>query len=269
MAAERIESIAAEAFALLGSGRQVTPFSTRYPDFTLAEAYQVAARLRTMRAARGESAIGRKIGFTNRAAWAGFGVGAPIWNYLFDRTVHELARAGDIFSLAGLSEPRIEPEIVLCLARAPHPQMDDSELFACIDWIAHGFEIVHSIFPGWVFTAADAVAAYGVHASLLIGERHAAGGEQAADALQSFGITLMRGGEVKARGHGYDVLGGPVQALGFLVREIAQHAPSVPLSAGEIVTTGTLTEAMAATAGDTWTTRLSGIDLGGVTLTLS
>jgi hypothetical protein len=31
------------------------------------------------------------------------------------------------------------------LASAPHAGMSEDELIACIDWVAHGFEIVHSV----------------------------------------------------------------------------------------------------------------------------
>ena len=33
--------------------------------------------------------------------------------------------------------------------------MSDEQILGCIDWMAHGFEIVVSVFPGWKFTAAD------------------------------------------------------------------------------------------------------------------
>ena len=61
-----IRAIAAEAFALLGAGRQIAPFSGRYPGFGMEDAYRVTAELRRLREARGERVIGRKIGFTNR-----------------------------------------------------------------------------------------------------------------------------------------------------------------------------------------------------------
>jgi 2-keto-4-pentenoate hydratase len=58
------------------------------------------------------------------------------------------------------------------LALAPAPGMDETALMACIDWVGHGFEIVQSIFPGWKFSAPDAVAAFALHGALLIGPRH-------------------------------------------------------------------------------------------------
>ena len=38
-----------------------------------------------------------------------------------------------------------------------------------IDWVAHGFEIVQSHFPGWKFKAPDTVADWGLHGTLLVG----------------------------------------------------------------------------------------------------
>ena len=116
-----------------------------------------------MREARGEIPMGRKIGFTNRTLWAEYSAGGPIWGYVYEQTVHNLADLGKTFSLAGLAEPRIEPEIVFKLALAPDPDMDETALLGCIDWVGHGFEIVQSIFPGWKFSASDTVAAFGLH----------------------------------------------------------------------------------------------------------
>jgi len=103
--AQRVDQIAREALDVLGTERQIPTFSSRHPAFDLAEAYDVAAHLRDMRRARGENAVGRKIGFTNRAVWGGYGISGPIWNYMFDSTVHDLAAADGTFALAHLPEP--------------------------------------------------------------------------------------------------------------------------------------------------------------------
>src|SRR5246127_1382074 len=120
-----LEAIAAEAFAALDTGHQIVPFSARLSGFNLDDAYRVAAAIRQMRETRGETPVGRKIGFTNRTIWAEYNVYEPIWGYVYDRTVHNLAEIGDTFSLMGLTEPRIEPEIVFGLAVAPARGMDE------------------------------------------------------------------------------------------------------------------------------------------------
>jgi 2-oxo-3-hexenedioate decarboxylase len=157
-----------------------------------------------MREARGELPVGRKIGFTNPTVWTY----APMWGYVYNRTVHSLSEIGNTFPLAGLAEPRIEPEIVFRLAVAPTLGMDERTLLESIDWVAHGFEIVLSIFPGWKFSAPDAVAAFGLHGALLIGpphriERHA---EEWNRTLSTFEIDLKRDGMVVDHGVATNVL---------------------------------------------------------------
>lgn len=261
-----LEQIATEALRLLGSGRQVAPFGSRAGGLSVADAYAVATRLRDLRKTRGETPVGRKIGFTNRSIWPTYGVNGPIWNYMFDSTVHDLPAGGGAFALDGLAQPLIEPEIALHLARAPQRGMNDAELLGCIDWIAHGFEIVQSIFPNWSFTAADAVAGYGMHGAYLIGERHAIGGDLArwSEALATFTLELKRDDGLTRPGRAQNVLDGPLPALRFLIDEIARHPGSEPLAAGEIITTGTLTEALPITPGETWSTTLAGIDVLGL-----
>jgi 2-oxo-3-hexenedioate decarboxylase len=141
--------------------------------------------------------------------------------------------------------------------------MTPIDLIECIDWIAPGFELVYSIFPNWEFTAADAAAAYGVHGALIVGERLNVTGALAdrLAELSTFVVELESNCGTYRKGHARNVLGGPLDAFKFLVEEIARYAISEPLRAGEIVTTGTLTEAMPARPGETWTARFEGIEL--------
>src|SRR5215471_19124534 len=179
------ETIAAEALAAMDGARQIAPFSARYPGLTVEDAYRILARLCELRTAHGERVIGRKIGFTNRTIWAEYGVYAPMWGFVFDATVRALppprTAAQHPFPLALFAEPRIEPEIVFGLAAAPSPDMDEAALFGCIDWVAQGFEIVHSVFPGWKFAPADTVIVNGLHGALLLAPRHPAGFVSATD----------------------------------------------------------------------------------------
>ncbi|WP_315830890.1 hydratase [Bradyrhizobium prioriisuperbiae] len=268
--AANTDAIARELLGLLGSGRQVTPFASRPGGLDVADAYAVVAKLRDLRKARGETPVGRKIGFTNRSMWTTYGVNGPIWNYMYDKTVHDLPAGGGDFALAGLAQPLIEPEIALHLARAPQSGMNDAELLGCIDWIAHGFEVVQSVYPNWSFTATDAIAGYGMHAAYLIGERHTITDDLARwdKALGTFTLQLKRNDGLSREGRAQNVLDGPLPALRFLIDEIARHPGSEPLAAGEIITTGTLTDAMPIAAGETWSTTLAGIDVQGLRLTL-
>jgi 2-oxo-3-hexenedioate decarboxylase len=258
-----VPGIAAEAFGVLATGRQTAPFSSRLPAFSLDDAYRVTAAVRRLRETRGERPIGRKIGFTNRTTWPDY---APMWGYVYDRTVHDLADIEGSFSLADLAEPRIEPEIAFRLAAVPTPGMDERALLRCVDGVALGFEIVQSIFPGWTFTAPDAVAAFGLHGTLLLGPWHpVSSNEEAwAKSLSSFAVDLLRDGEVVDQGHASNVLGGPLSALRHLVELLARDSVNPPLAAGEIVTTGTLTRVPPVAPDEIWSTALTGLALGNI-----
>lgn len=261
-----LRTIASQACAAFNSGgRHVQSFSARYPAFSLDDAYRVTALANELRVAKGYKPVGRKAGFTNRQMWDEYGVHAPNWGYVYDRTLHDLAEP---LSLAPYTEPKIEPEIMVGLAAAPSPGMDDAALLSCIAWVAHGFEIVQSIFPGWKFSLPDCTAANAMHGALLIGPRHDIGAN-AKDwlrALPQFEVELYCDGKMMERGRGSNVLEGPLSAVRYLVELLARDANNPPLAAGEIVSTGTLTRAFPVKAGETWTTKLKGIDLEGVSL---
>src|SRR5215470_8109248 len=149
--------------------RSIPTFSSREAGFDMAHAYAVAAQVHRARVARGEQPIGRKIGFTNRGIWAEYGVDQPIWGYVYDTTVSYAASGSAEVWLARLAEPRIEPEIVLHFGSAPAAGADERAVLACVDWIAHGVEIVQSPFPAWRFRVEDTVAAGGLHGVLVVG----------------------------------------------------------------------------------------------------
>lgn len=264
---EILSAIAAETFDAIANARQISSFSSRPGGLTVDDAYRVTPLVRQLYEARGSKVLGRKIGFTNRTIWAQYGVYAPVWGYVFDCTVHDLATV-ETLPLVQFSEPRIEPEIVFGLATTPSSQMGETALLSCIAWVALGFEIVQSIFPGWRFSAADTVAANGVHGALLIGPRHpfAPRAPEWQRTLSTFEIDLSCNGRFEDRGYARNVLDGPLSALRYLIDLLAGDPVNRPLAAGEIVTTGTLTKAMPVAAGETWTARPAGIALDEIRL---
>ncbi|MEM7212613.1 MAG: hydratase [Pseudomonadota bacterium] len=255
--------IALEVLNAWDTGEQIAPFTDREP-LEVEQVYTVTAVLREQREARGERHAGRKIGFTNRTLWSVYGVEAPMWGDMWDRTVFNLTEAPE-FSLDGLLEPRIEPEIVFCLARAPQPGMDDAALLACCEWVAHGVELVQSPFPSWKFKAPDTICGGGLHGALLIAERQTATPELLPQ-LSEFTCTLSREGEAVETGSSQNVLGGPLRALAHLVDLLAKDDVNPGLTRGEIITTGTLTDAYPIEAGQRWSTTLDGLNLSPVSV---
>lgn len=247
----------------------IPPIAGSRPDFGLAEAYAVSGRIMRERNARGERTVGWKIGFTNRAIWDEYGVRAPIWGPVYDTTLAMVEAGSTSCDIGHLVEPRIEPEIAFRLASSPRPGMDERALLGCVDAIAHGVEIVQSVFPGWRFQAADTVGALALHGLYRCGPpvpASAKGEDDWLSMLSDFSIVLHRDGNEVDRGHAGTVLGGPLSALKHFVDGFDPKPFRRGFEPGDWVTTGTVTRAFPVKEGEVWTTRIEGLPLPGLEL---
>lgn len=266
MADAAIEAYAAELLKAYDAGLQIAPISDGDPAFDDEAAYRIASEITGLREARGERQVGRKIGFTNRTIWPIYGVSGPMWGPVWDKTLHEIGNG--LHTLPPVPEPRLEPEIAFGLKSAPRVGMSEVELAECIDWVSHGFEIVFSPFPDWRFSGSDSAAAFGLHSALYLGPRLPLT-QSIISQLPCFRIALEGPDGKRLTGCGADVLDSPLRALGYLLHTLATEPGTTPIGEGEIITTGTLTDAVPISCGDRWTTRLDGIDLPGVTIAFS
>ena len=248
----------------MDSGALWPPVSNAHPARDLGEAYRIARKVDRLRKQRGEQTRGYKIGFTNIDMWARYGVTAPIWGRMWDTTVSDTDARGDAhINLHGLCQPRIEPEVVFGLRAAPLGT-DPQDLYEAIDWVAPGFEFVQSHCPDWRFTADQTIVDGGLHGRLIIGPRHRVA-DLAPDAaalqaaLAALDMTLSRDGTVVDTGSGAKVLGNPLLALGHLVQGLSEDTKATPLTGGDIVTTGTLTDAWPVEPGQNWVAHYPGL----------
>jgi 2-keto-4-pentenoate hydratase len=223
-----------------------------WPDATgldTPSAYQRALQVRALRIARGEVPRGYKIGFTNRSIWPHYNVFAPIWGTVYNTTLQFCQEQGTV-ALAGICQPRIEPETVFGLRAAPAANATLNDLFNCIDWVAPGFEIGQSHQKDWKFAAPDTIADGGLHARLLVGQqlpvRGLASSAQALCALlAATQVRLSQDAKVVDSGAGAAVLDDPLRALLHFVQELGHQS-------GDVVTTGTWTDAWPVRPGQTW-----------------
>lgn len=252
---------------------QLIPPLSSETALTMADSYDIVKSIVNIRIAQGEKLIGRKIGFTNRKIWSRYGVNepisTPIWTPMFDETVRFTEDNRGLQSLDGALQPRIGPELVFKLGKTPAPDATMEQLAECIEWMAHAFEIVICPFPDWKFEMADSVAAFGLHGSLIVGEPRmlsAATRRNLGEVLAHASLSLSCGDELRSAGFGSDVLGSPIHALWHLHQLLSTQAQFNPLTAGEIITTGTWTDVCPIKAGETWTSAFSGISLPGLTV---
>jgi 2-oxo-3-hexenedioate decarboxylase len=257
--------------AAADGGAAIAPITDDDAAFDVERAYRVLETLHARRVAQGWRPVGRKIGFTNRTIWPRYGVYRPMWSHLWDRTVIDAVHDAATVDVSHLHEPRIEPEIVFGLSAPPPPRADAHAMLASVAWIAAGFEIVHSIFPGWRFRAPDCTAAFGLHGLLVVGTRMPvvpSDRERIAALLPAFEATLRKGDSQVDSGVGANVLDGPAHALAYLRDVLATQPASPPLAAGEIVTTGTITDAWPVASGETWTSDYGALPVRGLSLSI-
>ncbi len=268
LAGEGIRDKARALLAARDEARLLPTFTGIDPAFSLADGFAVADEIRRLRIAAGDTPRGYKIGFTNRGIWDRYGVHAPIWGPIWNSTLEFAASNGDAdVSLAPFVQPRLEPEIMFSFASAPRAGMSERELAGCIDWVAHGFEIVHTHFEGWRFLAADTVADFALHGRLLVGARVPIGEfADPARELSALRVTLCRDDVEVESGDASIVLGGPLTALRLWIDAMAAQPEHWPVERGDIVSTGTITDAAPLAPGECWQTRLGDRRLAGVRL---
>ena len=239
--------------------------------FDVARAYEVLLAIGDRRRSAGWKPVGWKIGFTNRTLWPRYDVWQPMWAPVWDRTLHLASEGAAQLDLEPLVQPRIETEVVFGL-RADLPATDDAQVvLEHTEWIAAGFEIVQSHFAGWRFAAADCTAAFGLHGALVVGRPLMLTDTERGrllTALTDADVTVRRGDDVVDTGRSSVVLDSPALSLAHLSRGLAAQGVAA-LVAGDIVTTGTITDAWPVSTGETWSSDYGSLGIDGLTLTFT
>ena len=273
MSQDQVEGLARELQSASETGQMVAVPPSERAGFDLDMAYEVEAVLKRLREAGGHRAVGRKVGYANKAMWRVLKLETLVWAHMYDDTVHYWDGNSATLTITHSCSLKIEPEIVFGLKQPLVGEgMDATAALESIDWLAVGFEIIDCPFPDWKFQPSDFVASFGLHAALVIGERMQMRPELIAtlvDQLPRFKVRMSKSGEFVEEGSGRNSLKSPALCLAELGAAITRRFPAQPLSAGEIVSSGTLTSGHPIERGDFWKAEIEGIALPPLTLRLS
>jgi 2-keto-4-pentenoate hydratase len=264
-------ALAAELMAAYANCQIVpAPPSARDATFDLSAAYAVEAELARLRRASGRSTVGRKVGFANKAMWRVLKLNTLVWAHMYDDTVRYARDNAAELSIGRMCSPKIEPEIVFKMKKPlGEGPTDAAAALDAVEWLALGFEIIDCVYADWKYQPADFVAAFGLHAALIVGRPRPLSADTIptiAEQLPKFTVKLMKNGEVVDEGSGKNSLRSPALCLAELASAIARQPDAEPLNAGELVSSGTLTESQPLRAGETWTAIVEGLDLPQLTL---
>ena len=175
-----------------------------------------------------------------------------MWGAMTNQTVEYCSIDRATVSLSKLCEPRIEPEIVVGLSKALPRNPSIADIVSCIKWIAPGIEIVDSIYPNWDFALNDTIACGGLHGRLIIGQKLDPP-KNLDQSLNNLKVTLSLDEKIIEKGRGAKVVDGMIFALKHLQKGNAKNQAEAELKSGDIVTTGTLTDANPIFAYQVWT----------------
>jgi 2-oxo-3-hexenedioate decarboxylase len=226
------------------------------PGYDTNAAYRDALAVRDLRIARGEIPRGYKIGFTNRTIWTRYNVFGPIWGTVWNTTLTFCSGSQNL-SLNAICQPRIEPEIVFGFKETPKSDATLEDIYKSLGWIAPGFEIVQSHMPDWKFEATDTIADGGLHGRLIVGEKSSVSSisksaNELHELLAEATVTLYCDKHQIEVGVGTNVLDSPLNALAHFLKEQRSCPGATDIRPGDVVTTGTWTDAYSVKSGESW-----------------
>jgi 2-oxo-3-hexenedioate decarboxylase len=255
--------LAEEISAAYAKRMLMVPPSSLDPSFDLDDAYAVEGELTRRRCADGWATVGRKVGYANKAVWRALKLETLVWASMYDRTVRYATNGCATLELERMISPKIEPEIVVKLKK-PVVAVDPAGVLDAVEWLAIGFEIIDCIFPDWKFQPPDFVAAFGLHAALIVGEPQTIGPEMVGplvEQLPQLKVRLLKGDGLIDEGSGKNALRSPALCVGELASAIHRRQGVASLASGELVSTGTLTASHPVAPGEQWRVQVEGMEL--------
>ncbi|MDP6398188.1 MAG: fumarylacetoacetate hydrolase family protein [Arenicellales bacterium] len=229
------------AAQLLLQARKPGQALTTLPDDALPasriEAYDAQAELVSLLSAGSGKPAGYKVGCTNATARQMLALDSPFSGRCFEKEISVSPSSIDASTLHMIG---IEPEIAVRIGEDLVPSKDwqTADVIDHIEAVMPAIEIVESRFSTWPLMGfLSAIADNGVHRHLVLGEPLQNWSVGQVDRAQ---VTLTANGKTVREGVAGNVDGGPFGVVAWLANHL--NAMGCTLAAGQIVTTGVMTD---------------------------
>jgi 2-oxopent-4-enoate/cis-2-oxohex-4-enoate hydratase len=247
-----IEQCGDELYQAMVERSVLRPFTERFPDITIDDAYYISLRMLECRLAAGESVIGKKIGVTSKSVQNMLNVYQPDFGYLTDKMIY----SDEIPISKLLIQPKAEGEIAFILKRdLIGPGITNADVLAATEAVMPCFEVVDSRIENWQIKIQDTVADNASCGVFVLNEK-AAVDPRSID-LSTCGMVVEKNGATLSVGAGAAALGSPVNCVAWLANTLGHFG--IPLKAGEIILSGSLVPLEPVVAGDEMNVKVGGM----------
>lgn len=248
----QITQFGTELYEAWAVGRAVKPITDQQPAITIHEAYQIQLETVRLRLAAGSRVVGKKIGVTSKAVMEMLKVDQPDFGHLLSDMAY---KDGAVVSLDRTLVPRGEGEIAFVMKRELiGPGLTNADVLDATDYVVPCFEIVDSRIKDWKIKIQDTVADNGSSFAYVLGE--AVANPREIDLIY-VSMVLEKNGEIIGTGTGAATMGDPVTAVTWLANTLGRLG--IPLRAGEIILSGSLSIMFPVAPGDSIRMSLAGI----------
>ncbi len=252
LTSENIQDLGAELHRAWAGATAIDPLIQRYPDLSITDAYAVQLAMVAHRIDAGQRVVGKKIGVTSKVVMEMLKVNQPDFGHLLSDMAHA---DGAAISLARFIAPRAEGEIAFVMASdVLGPGLTNAEVLRHIDCVMPCLEIVDSRIRDWQISIADTIADNGSSGAFVLGDRQA---HPAALDLRNIGMVLQKNGEIVGTGAGAAAMGHPLTCVTWLANQLGTFG--IPLQAGEVILSGSLSIMFPVQPGDSIDMTLSGL----------
>lgn len=249
---EKIEALGLKLHQALESRTAVDPLIVEHPELSIADAYAVQLAMVSHRIAAGQRVVGKKIGVTSKVVMDMLKVNQPDFGHLLSGMSYA---DGAAISASQFISPRAEGEIAFVMARdVMGPGLTNAEVLQAVSHVMPCFEIVDSRIRDWKISIGDTIADNGSAGAFVLGDRMAAPADVD---LRNIGMVLEKNGEVIGTGAGAAAMGHPLTCLTWLANTLG--AFGIPLKAGEVILSGSLSIMFPVKAGDSISMTLGGL----------
>ncbi|PEC19620.1 2-keto-4-pentenoate hydratase [Bacillus cereus] len=238
-----IKELADELVQAENSRVGILPFTERYDNLSVEDAYNIQLEVVGRKLESGRSIIGKKVGLTSVAMQQMLGVNEPDYGHLLDDMKIE---SGSEVSMSSFVSPKIEAEIGFVLEQDLNgPNITYIDVLMATKYVVPTLEIIDSRIADWKIKLADTVADNGSSAKVVIGNTFSS--IDKVD-LRTTGMTLYKNNSLVATGAGAAALGHPAQAIAWLANKLYEF--NIGLKAGELILPGALSGAVSVQSED-------------------